>query len=70
MTNAIDKYLSLLWEIFQYDINILSRPWMYYWVLIPAIGYLVFFFIKWAVITTPLWLPVALALSSFKGRRT
>lgn len=69
MATAVDNYLSLLWNMFQYDINILSQPWMYYWVLIPAIGYLVFFFLKWAVITTPLWLPVALALSTFQGRR-
>lgn len=61
------KYFELIWNAFQYDIEVFSKPWIYYWILIPALGYLVFFFVKWAVLTTPLWLPVYLALSPIKN---
>jgi hypothetical protein len=68
MTAAFESYFNLLWNMFQFDINVLSQPWMYYWVLVPAIGYLIFFFIKWIVLTTPIWLPFALALGPFRGK--
>jgi hypothetical protein len=64
MNPYIEKYLELLWNMFEYDINQLSQPWMYYWLLVPAVGYLVFFFVKWAVLTTPFWLPVSIIFKS------
>jgi len=69
MNPYIEKYLELLWNMFEYDINQLSQPWMYYWLLMPAIGYLVFFFVKWAVLTTPFWLPVSIIVRSFGNGR-
>lgn len=68
MHEIFEKYLNLLWNMFQYDINVFSHPWLYYWLLVPAVGYLVFFFVKWAVLTTPLWLPIACAFAPFRGR--
>ena len=65
------QYLNMLYPLFQYDISILSQKWMIF-TIIPAALYLIFFFIKWAVLTTPLWLPISLALSGlsiFKNRR-
>jgi len=64
MDSPFSKYLDLLWRMFEADINQLSQPWMYYWLLVPAIGYLVFFFIKWAVLTTPIWLPLSIIVRS------
>ncbi|MGB3467777.1 MAG: hypothetical protein WBA74_20995 [Cyclobacteriaceae bacterium] len=71
MKEVSDKYLQLLWEAFQYDIEVLSQPWMYYWLLIPAIGYLIFFFCKWIVLTTPIWIAPFMILQSLKktGKR-
>lgn len=69
MNTSIDKYLELLWNQFQYDIEIFSQPWMYYWALIPAIGYLIFFFFKWTVLTTPVWLPPGIVAQMFRGSR-
>ncbi len=69
MNPYIEKYLELLWRMFEYDIAQLSQPWMYYWALIPAIGYLVFFFAKWTVLTTPVWLPLAIIFRSLGGVR-
>lgn len=66
MTTILDQYLSLLWRLFQFDIHVFSHPWMYYLLLIPACGYLVFFFIKWAVLTAPLWLPISIIFSSLR----
>jgi hypothetical protein len=57
--------LEILFRNFEYDLEKLSQPWMYYWLLIPAIGYLVFFFGKWAVLTAPIWIPFSIAGKSF-----
>lgn len=62
MINAINEYFDLLIFFFKYDISVYSKPWLYYWVLVPAIVYTIFFFIKWAILTTPLWLPFKLIL--------
>jgi len=55
--DIIQKYLEFLWNSFQFDMHVFSQGWMYYYLLIPAIGYLVFFFLKWIVLTAPVWLP-------------
>lgn len=65
MNDPINNYFELLWRIFESDIQQLSQPWMYYWLLVPAIGYLIFFFIKWTVLTTPIWLPFSIIAKSF-----
>ncbi len=69
----LTAYFNLLWSSFQWDIHYLSQPWMYFCLLIPAICYLVFFFVKWIVLTVPIWLPFRLIFSgignlSFKLR--
>ncbi len=65
MKNTFDQICIMLFELWKYDVEVFSKPWIYYCVF-PAIIYLLFFFIKWMVITAPLWLPIRLALSSFK----
>lgn len=65
MITILEKYIELLWAAFQYDMDVFSQGWLYYWLLVPAVAYLGFFFLKWTVLTTPVWLPVALALSPF-----
>jgi hypothetical protein len=55
--DILHKYLEILWNSFQYDIHVFSKGWLYYWFLLPAAGYLIFFFIKWIVLTAPVWLP-------------
>jgi len=51
------KYLDLLWVAFLFDYEVFSKPWLYAW-LIPACFYLMFFFIKWTILTFPVWGPV------------
>ncbi len=54
----ITAYINLLWHQFQYDVNMLSKPWMYWAIFIPAIFYSIFFVIKWTLLTMPIWLPI------------
>lgn len=70
MNPFINNYLELLWYQFEYDIYMLSQPWMYYWLLIPAIGYLIFFFFKWVVLTTPIWLPPSIVAQILRGSKS
>lgn len=67
MHPIFEKYFDLLLQLFQYDINAMSHPWMYYFVL-PIIGYLVFFFIKWAVLTAPFWLPFSIIIGAARAK--
>lgn len=60
--STINDYLAFLWNSLQFDIQVYSKAWLYYWVLIPAIGYFIFFIFKWIVLTIPLWMPIAVIL--------
>ena len=63
MIERIGEVLIQHWE---YDIAVMSQPWMYWWFLVPIIFYVAFFFVKWAVLTAPVWLPFALVVQSFR----
>ena len=63
----LEKYLNFLWEMFMYDMDVFSKGWIYAWVLIPAIGYFIFFWIKWIVLTIPVWMPLRMILSGVGG---
>jgi hypothetical protein len=52
--------LDLLVQQYLFDVEVLSQPWMYYWLLIPAMSYAGFMGIKWAVLTMPIWVPLSL----------
>jgi hypothetical protein len=63
---VIDKYLEFLWNSFLYDMDVFSQAWLYYWALVPATGYFIFFLLKWAVFTVPVWLPLTIVVRFFK----
>jgi len=65
MQPIIEKYLTIILAMFEKDIEIMSTPWVLYTV-IPMVGYLVFFFVKWAVLTAPVWMPFAIIARSFR----
>lgn len=51
--------------MFKYDIEVFSRPWLYIPFLIPACFYFIFFIIKWAVLTSPIWIPGRIIVNGF-----
>ena len=66
MEDLLSQYLAILLVQFQWDVTQFAQPWMYWWLLVPATCFLMFFVTKWAVLTLPLWLPFYLA---FQGLR-
>lgn len=60
--DEMHQYLEFLWGSFQNDMHVFSQPWLYYWLLLPAIGYFIFFILKWIVLTAPIWLPVVIVI--------
>jgi hypothetical protein len=48
-------YVNFLWATFQVDIWVFSQWWAYAFLCIPALGYLIFFTMKWSIITMPIW---------------
>ncbi len=65
----LQQYIALLWQMFQYDIQVFSQPWMYYALLLPAFFYFIFFMLKWTVLTTPFWLPLSLIAGAFNVKK-
>ena len=61
------KYLGLIWRCFEYDIHIYTRWWMYAFILVPAIGYTIFFFLKWVILFAPIWYPLYLIMNGVEG---
>lgn len=61
----IDIVLTTLLNLWLWDIAVLSQPWMYYCLLIPALLFSMFVMVKWAVLTAPLWLPFVIILQAF-----
>jgi len=54
------EVLQILIDLWKFDVKVFSSPWLYIPFLIPAAGYLAFFFLKWTVLTSPVWLPLRL----------
>lgn len=63
MHDLLLQYTQLLYKLFLYDVSIFSQKWLLVTV-VPACIYLVFFFVKWVVLTTPVWLPLSIVFHS------
>lgn len=55
LNELFEKYLKFMWETFMYDADVFSKGWIYYWLLIPAFFYLMFFCIKWTLLLLPFY---------------
>ncbi len=63
------ELIKQLIRSYQFDMDVMSQPWMYWALLIPITFYVVFFLIKWSVITAPVWLPIVIILRAWKVGR-
>ena len=63
MNETIEDYLAFLWTQLQYDWSVFTNPWVLYTV-IPALFYVVFFWIKWLVLLAPITVPLSLLRST------
>lgn len=61
----IIRYIEFCTNAFKYDMDVFSQGWIYYWMLVPAICYFIFFIMKWIIITLPFWLPFRIIFDSF-----
>lgn len=67
MSDVLAAYLKLLLRMFEYDVAVMSQPWMYWCLLIPICFYLVFFVIKWLVLTAPFTIIVGAAAAMVRS---
>lgn len=65
----MNDLLQLYIELLKWDIAVMSQPWMYGWLFIPILFFLPFFFMKWAVLTAPFWLPLGMIYSTIHRRK-
>jgi len=64
MQKIFEAYLELLWNQFQYDVEVFGQKWIYFCLLIPAAIYFAFFILKWIVLTAPIWIPIKMIFTS------
>lgn len=55
LNRLFENYLNFLWETFMYDMDVFSQGWIYFWLLIPAFFYFLFFCIKWSLLLIPFY---------------
>lgn len=60
LTALYQAYCALLYHQFLWDLGVWSEPWIYEWVLVPALAFFWFFCCKWVVLLFPVWLVLAL----------
>lgn len=60
----MNELLHLYLELLKWDISVFSSPWLYIPLLIPVMFFLPFFFLKWTVLTAPLWIPCGMIWSA------
>ena len=58
-SEIFNEYLNFLWTQLQYDWDIFTTPLILY-TIIPALVYLLVFFIKWYIILAPITIPLTL----------
>jgi len=63
----MSEIVQVLVDHWKYDLEMFSQTWFYTWLLVPFIGYLVFFVLKWIVITVPFWLPLKMVVGGFRS---
>ena len=69
MEQILVTYFGILLAQFQWDVAVMSQPWMYWCALVPILFFLVFFVLKWTVLTAPIWIPIAYASSFWHKRK-
>jgi hypothetical protein len=53
---SLYQVLAFLSSIYIWDLTVLSQPWMYYPILIPAMCFVVFMFVQLVVVFSPVWI--------------
>lgn len=54
----MNPILQFLQDQYLYDMRVLFTPWVYL-TIFPFIVYSIIFFIKWSLITGPIWIPLS-----------
>ena len=50
--------IEFLIRAYEFDLSVLSNPWMYLPALIPVLIYIPFMILKWWLLTCPIWVPI------------
>lgn len=59
----LEAVLNTLLSFWLFDVWFYCQWWAYAFIF-PVIFYTIFFFIKWAILTAPLWLPFHIIVNS------
>ena len=69
VTDILSNLANLYYGLYIWDVAQFSQPWLYWWLLIPAMFFTIFFVFKWTMLTLPFWLPLALIVSALRRSR-
>lgn len=62
------EILNVLQQLYLFDIWVFSQWWLYAPLLIPAMFYLMFFVVKWVVLTLPVWYPIVTIITAMSTK--
>lgn len=65
----LEQLTKALTEQYLWDLSVMSQAWMYWGMLIPIMFYLMFFIIKWSILTLPVWIVPVIIISSFRKNK-
>ena len=65
----MEAIIALLSSWFLFDLWFFTQWWAYVFIL-PIVFYIPFFFIKWIIITAPIWIPINLMFSGLINKTT
>lgn len=65
----MEAIIATLCSWFLFDLWFFTQWWAYVFIL-PIVFYIPFFFIKWIIITAPVWLPLHLIFSGLISKTT
>lgn len=63
----MEQVIEVLVSFWLFDVAVFSSVWLYIPFMIPFTFYLVFFMIKWVVLTLPVWMPFMMLIRAWKN---
>jgi hypothetical protein len=61
--------MNTLKQLYLWDITVMSNQWMYIPFLVPIFFFLIFFIIKWVILTLPIWIIPAMIFRKIKVKK-
>ena len=63
----MEQVIEVLVSFWLFDVAVFSSVWLYIPLMIPFFVYLIFFVLKWSLLTLPIWLPFKILIQAWRN---